>query len=54
MNESIVSNTGPLIALAMIDRLELLKHLYHEVLVPDTVHQEVLQGGADNLAQKTL
>ncbi len=34
---------------AIIDRLDILKQLYREVLVPDMVHQEVLQGGADNL-----
>ncbi len=49
MSERIVLNTGPLIALAIIDRLDILKQLYHEVLVLDMVHQEVLQGGADNL-----
>jgi predicted nucleic acid-binding protein len=38
-----------LIALAMIDQLAVLQHLYHEVLVPNTVPQEVLQGGAANL-----
>ncbi len=33
MSESIISNTGPLIALTMIDHLDLLKQLYN-VLLP--------------------
>lgn len=50
MSERIVSNTGPLIALAIIDQLAILQQLYQEVLVPDMVHQEVLQGGAHGLS----
>ncbi|HOV87830.1 MAG TPA: DUF3368 domain-containing protein [Syntrophobacteraceae bacterium] len=46
MMPSIVCNTGPLIALAMIDRLDLLKLLFRKVLVPEAVHGEILQGGS--------
>jgi uncharacterized protein len=45
MNNPIVSNTGPLIGLALIDRLDLLSALYAEVCIPDVVHQEMLQQG---------
>lgn len=45
MNERIVSNTGPLIALALVDQLEILSKLYGEILVPEAVHRELLQGG---------
>lgn len=49
MNERIVSNTGPLIALALVDQLEILSKLYREILVPEAIHRELLQGGAANL-----
>ena len=32
-----VSNTGPLVALAVIDRLDLLHCLFDEVIVPEAV-----------------
>jgi predicted nucleic acid-binding protein len=47
MPNRIVSNTGPLIGLALIDRLDVLHTLYVEVLIPDMVHQEMLQNGED-------
>jgi predicted nucleic acid-binding protein len=37
----IVSDAGPLIALSRINRLGLLRELVHEVVVPDTVVQEL-------------
>lgn len=37
-----VANAGPLIHLSWIDQLELLGHLFDEVLVPEAVRQEVL------------
>jgi predicted nucleic acid-binding protein len=48
MTESrrIVVNTGPLIALSGIERLDLLDALYDKVMVPRQVHDEILQGGA--------
>src|SRR5688572_275956 len=39
---SIVSNTGPLIALATVDSLALLKDLFSEVGIPPEVHRELL------------
>jgi uncharacterized protein len=39
---SIVSNTGPLIALSKVDQLDLLKHLFGEVYIPPAVHRELL------------
>ncbi len=33
---------GPLIALATIDRLELLEHLFGQVHIPPAVHRELL------------
>jgi len=37
----IVSNTGPIIALAKIQKLALLKDLASEVLIPPAVHREL-------------
>ena len=37
----IVSNTGPIIGLAKIGRIELLKKLGEEVLIPPYVHKEL-------------
>ena len=39
---SIVSNTGPLIALAKADRLDLLAALFGTVHIPPAVHRELL------------
>lgn len=38
----IVSNTGPIIGLAKIDRLFLLKKIASEVMIPPMVHRELL------------
>ncbi|MDW8326684.1 MAG: hypothetical protein RMK99_08970 [Anaerolineales bacterium] len=38
----VVSNTGPLIALAKVDRLDLLKSLFGQVLIPSAVQYELL------------
>jgi uncharacterized protein len=37
----IVSNSGPLISLARIERLDLLPELFHEVVVPTAVFHEL-------------
>jgi uncharacterized protein len=41
----IVCNSGPLIALGLLSRLDLLKSLFDEVLVPEAVQKEIEQGG---------
>ena len=37
----IISNTGPIIGLAKIDKLSLLKELAEEVLIPPLVYREL-------------
>lgn len=41
----IVCNTGPLIALGILGKLDFLKSLFDEVLIPDAVQKEITQGG---------
>jgi predicted nucleic acid-binding protein len=38
----VVSDASPLISLAAIDRLDLLRRLYHEVIIPEAVRREVV------------
>jgi predicted nucleic acid-binding protein len=47
MKGRLVSNTGPIIALCSIDHLEVLKRIFEEVILPETVHNEIMQGGKD-------
>ena len=44
MNRS-VCNSGPLIALGILSRLDILKSLFDEVLVPEAVRDEIERGG---------
>ena len=41
MIRAVIVDTGPLIALARVDRLDLLHRLYHDALVPPAVHTEL-------------
>ena len=42
----VISNTTPIITLALIQKLVLYKELYGEVLIPPTVKAELLAGGS--------
>ncbi len=44
MNGLLISNTGPIIALMLIERLDVLRNLFQKVFVPETVHKELLLG----------
>ena len=39
----VVVNSTPLIALAKVNRLELLKNMYGGVIIPDAVYREVTE-----------
>jgi predicted nucleic acid-binding protein len=41
----VITDAGPLIALSRIEHIHLLKELFTEVFITDTVEQEVLAGG---------
>lgn len=43
----VVCDTGPLIALSLLDHLQVLQRLYPRVLVPRAVLDEVLAGGSE-------
>lgn len=43
---TVVSNSGPLIHLSMGGQVDLIPHLFGEVLVPRTVYREVVVNGA--------
>lgn len=40
----VVSDASPIIGLAAVDQLDLLRELYGEILVPTAVHEEVAAG----------
>ena len=46
MKGRLVANTGLVIALASIDRLDILRTFFISVQVPQAVHDEIMQGGS--------
>jgi predicted nucleic acid-binding protein len=44
---SIVSNSSPIINLAVIGRLELLKKFWGRIIIPEAVYQEIVIDGGD-------
>ena len=42
----VISNTTPIIALSLIQKLDLYQDLYSEVLIPPAVRAELLAGGS--------
>jgi predicted nucleic acid-binding protein len=51
---SAVSNTGPLIALAKVDLLPMLRSLFGRVRVPPAVQRELLAGTGDDVTRLQL
>jgi len=50
----VITNTTPIIALALIGQLDLLRHLYGEVIIPPAVKAEVLAGGPGSIGVAEL
>jgi len=50
----VISNTGPLIALADIGQLELLHHLFNNILIPPAVRAEVVNEPALAVVQTAI
>lgn len=52
----VVSNTGPIIALAKADRLSILKELFIEVFIPPAVHKELFAktGSEGDIIERAL
>jgi len=48
---TVISNTGPLIALAKANQFALLGHLFGHVLIPPAVHRELLAKGGPESAR---
>jgi len=44
MHERAVVNAGPLVALSLLGRLDLLPSMFREVWIPEVVQQEVCAG----------
>jgi len=45
----VVVNSTPIISLALIDKLDLLKRLYDQIFIPPAVQNEVLAGGPSGI-----
>ena len=48
MNVEVICNTGPIVALSMIHRIDILRHIFELVAIPEEVHKEILEGGTKN------
>ena len=48
MQGKVICNTGPLIALSIIDRIDILRHLFEVIAIPEAVHRELMDGGVKN------
>lgn len=50
----VVSNASPLIGLTRIGRLQVLKELWQEILIPDAVYKETVTDGVDKAGGKDI
>jgi predicted nucleic acid-binding protein len=49
-----VLDSTPIIALALVGKLDLLQHLYGQIVIPPAVQQEVLVGGPGTAGRTEL
>jgi predicted nucleic acid-binding protein len=42
----VISDTSPILYLALINQIELLPQLYQRILIPETVRDEMIDAGA--------
>jgi predicted nucleic acid-binding protein len=52
--EKVVINSSPLIVLFRSGQADLLPQLFRDIVVPESVYQEVLAGREDDAAKKAL
>lgn len=50
----VISNTTPLIGLSMLGRLELVKTLFGEIIIPPAVHHELTVKGAGRIGANEI
>ena len=50
----VIANTTPLIALANIDRLELLRELYGSIIIPQAVMDEIIREPAKQRVRRAI
>ncbi|MFA4828418.1 MAG: DUF3368 domain-containing protein [Thermodesulfovibrionales bacterium] len=50
----VVVNSSPLIYLSAIEKVGILKKLFHEIIIPEAVKRELMSGGKDNFAFKEI
>lgn len=54
MPRLVVVDTTPIIALVLIERLDLLRQLYGQVVAPSAVEAELLAGGPGGIGSSAL
>lgn len=52
--KAVISNSSPLIALARIDRLSVLKKLFGKIYIPDVVYQETVLQSSDSFQKDNI
>ena len=51
---AVVSDSSPLNYLALLSDFDLLRQIYHTVVIPPAVHREVVESGADYPVAKAV
>ena len=51
---TVIINATPLIALAILDRLDILRQMFTEVIVPTAVYEEIVTQGAGRIGAEAV